>query len=66
MCMRPIIVGFNARFERHRAAPTRERPLGGSEPHEVAERADYFAKRSRSFIFQNLPVDVRGTASMNS
>ena len=25
-----------------------------------------FGKRSRSFIFQNLPVDVRGTASMNS
>jgi hypothetical protein len=24
------------------------------------------AKRSRSFIFQNLPVEVRGTASMNS
>jgi hypothetical protein len=26
----------------------------------------YFAKRSRSFNFQNLPVAVRGTASMNS
>ncbi len=26
----------------------------------------YFGKRSRNFNFQNLPVDVRGTASMNS
>ena len=28
--------------------------------------ADHTGKRSRNFIFQNLPVDVRGTALMNS
>ena len=32
----------------------------------VSNEADHLGKRSRSFIFQNLPVDVRGTASMNS
>jgi hypothetical protein len=32
----------------------------------IAALPAYFGKRSRSFIFQNLPVDVRGTASMNS
>ena len=37
-----------------------------SKPTACPERKDHPGNRSRSFIFQNFPVDVRGTASMNS
>ena len=41
-------------------------PLGLRSQLRFRERKTHPGNRSRSFIFQNLPVDVRGTASMNS
>jgi hypothetical protein len=40
--------------------------MGGDYPCLARASSRYRGKRSRSFSFQNLPVEVRGTASMNS